>query len=45
LSPWNENFADAFGVMVKQWKLNQSAAKADGQPGLGQHHDCPPALQ
>ena len=25
----NEHFADAFGVMVKQWKQNQTAAQAD----------------
>lgn len=25
----NEHFADAFGVMVKQWKLKQTAAQAD----------------
>ena len=25
----NEHFADAFGVMVKQWKLKQTALKAD----------------
>jgi len=31
----NEHFADAFGVMVKQWKLNQTAAQADWLIGAG----------
>jgi len=31
----NEHFADAFGVMVKQWKLNQTAAQADWLVGAG----------
>ncbi len=31
----NEHFADAFGVMVKQWKLDQTAAQADWLIGAG----------
>lgn len=31
----NEHFADAFGVMVKQWKKNQTAAQADWLIGAG----------
>jgi Zn-dependent metalloprotease len=31
----NEHFADVFGVMVKQWKLNQTAAQADWLIGAG----------
>ena len=31
----NEHFADAFGVMVKQWKLGQTAARADWLIGAG----------
>jgi Zn-dependent metalloprotease len=31
----NEHFADAFGVMVKQWKLDQTAAQADWMIGAG----------
>ncbi len=31
----NEHFADAFGVMVKQWKKKQTAAQADWLIGAG----------
>jgi len=31
----NEHFADAFGVMVKQWKKGQTAAQADWLIGAG----------
>lgn len=31
----NEHFADAFGLMVKQWKLDQTAAQADWLIGAG----------
>ena len=31
----NEHFADAFGVMVKQWKKNQTAVQADWLIGAG----------
>lgn len=31
----NEHFADAFGVMVKQWKRSQTAAQADWLIGAG----------
>jgi Zn-dependent metalloprotease len=31
----NEHFADAFGVMVKQWKLDQTATQADWMIGAG----------
>ena len=31
----NEHFADAFGIMVKQWKLKQTAAQADWLIGAG----------
>lgn len=31
----NESFSDVFGIMVKQWKLRQTAAKADWLIGAG----------